>query len=73
MISFDAGFIKTQQTIPPIFVVTAWQRDQMNEMSVHVDIGSDRFGRYTDLVYADLVMTFQRDASGNFWFWYAIP
>ncbi|XAO14495.1 hypothetical protein [Escherichia phage FL15] len=45
----------------------------MNEMSVHVDIGSDRFGRYTDLVYADLVMTFQRDASGNFWFWYAVP
>lgn len=40
----------------------------MNEMSVHVDIGSDRFGRYTDLVYADLVMTFQRDASGNFGF-----
>lgn len=35
-------------------------------MSVHADIGSDRFGRYTDLVYADLVMTFQRDASGNF-------
>ncbi|CEO90766.1 hypothetical protein BN201_0163 [Enterobacteria phage GEC-3S] len=26
VIAFDAGFIKTQQTIPPIFVVTAWQR-----------------------------------------------
>ncbi|QGS83767.1 hypothetical protein Makalu002_162 [Escherichia phage Ec_Makalu_002] len=45
----------------------------MNEMSVHVDIVLDRFGRYTVLVYADLVMTFQRDASGNFWFWYAVP
>lgn len=26
-----------------------------------------------DLVYDDLVMTFPRDASGNFWFWYAVP
>lgn len=45
----------------------------MNEMSVHVDIGSDRFGRYTNLVYADLVMTLQRDASGNFGFGTLLP
>lgn len=42
-------------------------------MSVHVDIRSDRFGRYTDLVYTDLVMTFQRDASGNFGFGTLFP
>lgn len=40
---FDVGFIKTQQTIPPIFVVTAWHRtNEGNErLAARYNIGFD--------------------------------
>lgn len=40
---FDIGFIKTQQTIPPIFVVTAWHRtNEGNErLAARYNIGFD--------------------------------
>lgn len=43
------------------------------KLAFMVDIGSDRFDRFTDPVYVDLVMTFQRDASGNFGFGTLFP
>lgn len=38
------------------------------KLAILADIGSDRFDRYSDPVYVDLVMTFQRDSEGNFGF-----
>lgn len=43
------------------------------KLAIMADIGTDRFDRFTDPVYVDLVMTFQRDGSGNFGFGELFP
>lgn len=43
------------------------------KLAFMVDTGSDRFDRYNDPLYVDLVMTFQRDASSNFGFGQLYP
>lgn len=43
------------------------------KMAILADVGSDRFDRYSDPVYVDLVMTFQRDGEGNFGFGNIFP
>nr|DAF65554.1 MAG TPA: major outer membrane lipoprotein [Caudoviricetes sp.] len=43
------------------------------KLAIMADVGSDRFDRYADPVYVDLVMTFQRDGEGNFGFGNIFP
>ena len=43
------------------------------KMAFMVDTGSDRFDRYSDPVFVDLVMTFQRDGDTNFGFGNLFP
>lgn len=43
------------------------------KLAIFADISSDRFSQYTDPVYVDMVMTFQRDSTGNFGFGTLFP
>ncbi|QEG05472.1 hypothetical protein JK32_00161 [Shigella phage JK32] len=43
------------------------------KLAFMVDTGTDKFDRYNDPVYVDLVMTFQRDGEGNFGFGNLFP
>lgn len=67
-IQVNAYSAKDTQMIFGASADASLSNSQEVKLAILADIGSDRFDRYSDPVYIDLVMTFQRDSEGNFGF-----
>lgn len=72
-IQLNAYTEKDSQMVFGACAVTSLSNSNGVKMSIFADIGSDRFDRYTDPVYIDMVMTFQRDSDTNFGFGQLYP
>lgn len=72
-IQINAYTQKDSQVVFGASAVASMSDSTKVKMALFVNVGTDRFDQYTDPVYVDLVMTFQRDASGNFGFGTLFP
>lgn len=72
-IQVNAYTAKDSQMIFGVSADAAISTSQVLKLAILADIGSNRFDRYTDPVYVDIVMSFQRDGGVDFGFGQIFP